>query len=82
MAESKSGEARETRRSNKVENEDSGRSLVQEQFDQEQEQGYVGTKVDPTPDENYTLQGVASGAPTPETDEELAAEARRAAGFR
>ena len=40
------------------------------------EAGYFGKVTDPTPNENYTVEGVASGAPTPETD----AEAARAAG--
>jgi hypothetical protein len=29
--------------------------------------GYRGVKVDPTPNENYTVKGVTSGKPTPET---------------
>lgn len=53
---------------------DAGAEQVQERVDQEQEQGYVGRKVDPTPNENYTVAGVTSGAPTPETDPALAAE--------
>lgn len=40
---------------------------VQEKVDQEQEQGYVGTAVDETPNDAYTVSGVASGAETPET---------------
>lgn len=36
------------------------------------ERGYWGAVSDPTPNENYTVQGVTSGAPTPETDPELA----------
>lgn len=31
------------------------------------EVGYLGTKVDPTPNESYTVDGVTSGAETPET---------------
>lgn len=56
--------------------EDLGASEVQAKVDAENEQGFRGTKVDPTPDENYTVAGVTSGAPTPETD----AEAAQAAG--
>lgn len=44
----------------------------------EQEQGFRGDPVDPTPNENYTVAGVTAGAPTPETDASLAAEAREA----
>jgi hypothetical protein len=58
---------------------DLGAGEVQARMDAEQEQGYVGVKVDPTPNRNYTLQGVAEGAPTPETDEGLREEAMRAA---
>jgi len=35
--------------------------------DEALEQGYSGTAVDPTPNENYTLQGQLAGKPTPET---------------
>lgn len=31
------------------------------------ELGYSGTAVDPTPNENYTLQGQLAGKPTPES---------------
>ena len=34
--------------------------------------GFVGAETDDTPNENYTAAGVASGAPTPETDPDLA----------
>jgi hypothetical protein len=56
--------------------DDSGASEVQAKVDAENEQGFRGTRVDPTPLENYTLQGVASGKPTPETDEKAADKAR------
>lgn len=62
--------------------DDAGAASVQKQVDEEQAQGFFGTKVDPTPNENYTLAGVTSGAPTPETDETAAAEARKASGLR
>lgn len=48
---------------------------LQDAVDQAQEQGFVGVKVDPTPDEHYTVAGVTSGKPTPETDAEAKAEA-------
>ena len=51
---------------------------VKQLFDEADEKGYFGLVTDPTPNENYTLRGVASGAPTPETDEDLAEEARKA----
>jgi len=61
---------------------DLGVAEVQERVDRENEQGFVGVEVDPTPNENYTLQGVTSGAPTPETDEKAAADAQKASGRR
>lgn len=39
-------------------------------------QGYLGFEVDPTPNENYTLEGVGQGLPTPETDAGAAAAAK------
>lgn len=59
--------------------DDGGAAEVQAKVDAENEQGFRGTRVDPTPLENYTLSGVTSGKPTPETDEKAAAEARAAA---
>ena len=56
---------------------DSGEAEVQAKVDEENEVGYRGTAVDPTPRDNYTLQGVVSGAPTPETDEKAAEAARQ-----
>lgn len=51
--------------------EDSGAAAVQravqETFDAASERGFFGQKADPTPRENYTLRGVTSGKPTPET---------------
>lgn len=54
---------------------DAENAEVQATVDEETEQGFRGTKVDQTPNENYTVAGVTSGAPTPETD----ADAARAA---
>ncbi len=56
--------------------DDGGAAEVQAKVDEENEQGFRGTAVDPTPRDNYTVQGVAAGKPTPETDEKAAAEAR------
>jgi hypothetical protein len=61
-----------------IKKNDSGEAEVQSNVDAENEQGFRGARVDPTPLENYTLQGVTSGAPTPETDEKAAEEARKA----
>lgn len=47
--------------------DDLGASQVQEMVNQEQSQGFRGTEVDTTPNENYTLSGVVSGKPVPET---------------
>lgn len=54
---------------------DAGESAVQAAKDVEDEQGFVGVKVDPTPDEHYTVAGVIAGKPTPETDPEQAKKA-------
>lgn len=43
-----------------------GADEVQAKFDEANEKGYFGHTPDDTPNENYTLQGVTSGAPTPE----------------
>jgi hypothetical protein len=53
---------------------DGGKKELQAAFDEAQEKGYFGVTPDPTPNENYTLKGVASGKPTPETDDALADE--------
>ena len=48
--------------------DDVGQAEVQEKFDKEQAQGYRGVVPDATPNEAYTVQGVAKGMPTPETE--------------
>lgn len=53
---------------------DVGQDQVQAKVDKETEQGFHGTKVDPTPNEHYTFAGQAAGLPTPETDQEHAAK--------
>lgn len=50
---------------------------VQAKVDRETEQGFRGLEVDSTPNEAYTLAGVASGMPTPETDEGQAEKVRK-----
>jgi len=57
---------------------DGGADEVQAKVDEAQAQGFEGVRVDPTPLENYTLGGVTSGKPTPETDDKAAAKAREA----
>jgi hypothetical protein len=51
---------------------------VQEAMGRETEQGFRGVEVDPTPNEAYTVAGVTSGQPTPETDDGQARAARDA----
>jgi len=47
--------------------DDAGQAEVQAKVDEETDKGFWGTKVDPTPNEHYTVDGVTSGKPTPET---------------
>lgn len=47
---------------------DAGQSEVQAKFDEAAEKGYFGHVPDETPNENYTLKGVTSGKPTPESE--------------
>jgi hypothetical protein len=54
-----------------------GMDEVQEKVDREEEQGFRGVEVDPTPNENYSVAGVLAGKPTPETDPEHAEQVRR-----
>lgn len=53
-----------------------GAAEVQHAMDKATEQGFIGVEVDQTPNDAYTVAGVTSGAPTPETDEEQARKAR------
>lgn len=57
--------------------DDLGAGEVQEAFDAAEDKGFFGKKVDPTPNENYTVAGVTSGAPTPETDVDAHDAARK-----
>lgn len=59
---------------------DAGQDEVQANVDQEEEQGFRGVKVDPTPDSHYSVAGVLAGKPTPETDPKAAAKAEAAKG--
>lgn len=47
---------------------EAGADEVQAKFDEAEEKGYFGESPDETPRENYTLEGAASGAETPETN--------------
>lgn len=55
---------------------DAGQAEVTQRVEEENARGYRGETPDPTPNENYTVKGVTSGAPTPETDPELRAKVR------
>lgn len=52
--------------------EDAGQAQVQEKMDEITDKGFRGVAVDPTPNDAYTVSGVTSGAPTPETNAEAA----------
>lgn len=52
----------------KAVSDDAGQAEAQAQFDEAAEKGYFGHSPLEVPQENYTLQGVAAGKPTPETD--------------
>lgn len=54
---------------------------IDKKINQENAQGFRGVEVDSTPNENYTVQGVTSGAPTPETDVESAKQVRQEIGL-
>src|SRR5688500_6112146 len=57
------------------------RAIRKAAADKELAQGFRGVEVDSTPNENYTVKGVTSGAPTPETDADAAAKAREDTGL-
>ena len=52
-----------------------GNEAVQAVFTEELEKGFRGPKIDPTPNEAYTVQGVVAGELTPETDHDAAVKA-------
>lgn len=74
MAEPKKASVKDSQ-GNKTQDSGAGEREVQAQLDAEVEQGFRGTRTDPTPLENYTVDGVTSGKPTPETDEKAAQRA-------
>lgn len=53
-----------------------GAAEVRHAMEAEQEQGFRGVEVDQTPNSAYTVAGVTSGEPTPETDPELSKQRR------
>lgn len=61
---------------------ESTKEQIQKAKDVEEDQGFHGAKVDPTPNEHYTVDGVLAGKPTPETDPEHAAQVRAEIGVR
>jgi len=51
---------------------------AQKATDRAAARGFLGVEVDPTPNSAYTVAGVTAGEPTPETDADRAAAARKA----
>lgn len=73
MADSKS-----TSRQNKQATPDDGVAQeLQKIVDDAEDKGFYGVPIDPTPNEHYTVDGVTSGKPTPETDADHAREVRQ-----
>lgn len=56
-------------------------SEIDAKINAENAQGFRGVEVDSTPNENYTVAGVTSGAPTPETDVDSAKKVRQETGL-
>lgn len=52
--------------------DDLGAAEVQKKVDAAEDKGYFGEVPDPTPSDHYTVSGVTSGKPTPETDPDVA----------
>lgn len=76
MADSKSTSSKQGRTTQETP-DDGVAQEIQRITDEGEEQGFLGIEVDPTPNENYTVQGVTSGKPTPESDPEYAREVRQ-----
>lgn len=55
---------------------DTATEQVQKRMDEDLARGFRGVEVDPTDNEAYSIQGVTSGAATPETDDDHAATVR------
>ncbi len=56
---------------------DAGEAEVQAISDEAAEKGYLGEVHDETPNENYTLKGMAAGKPTPENQRGVDDAAKR-----
>lgn len=52
--------------------DDLGAAEVQKKVDDAEDKGYIGATPDETPNDAYTVSGVTSGKPTPETDPDVA----------
>lgn len=57
---------------------DTSTKQAQTQADEDQARGFRGVEVDPIDNEAYTVAGVTSGMPTPETDDDAHEKARKA----
>lgn len=57
---------------------DTSTAQVQAKADEDAARGFRGVEVDPTDNTAYTIAGVTSGMPTPETDDDAAEAARKA----
>lgn len=71
--------------SERAKSDDKSTAEVQAQVDEDNRRGYRGVEVDPTDNAAYSVAGVTSGEPTPETDEgarERAEKAQREASRR
>lgn len=53
-----------------VDGEDGGGSEVTEKMNEGLSKGYVGIRIDTTPQKNYSVEGVTSGAPRPDAQPE------------
>lgn len=51
---------------------------IQARVDEAEDKGHLGVKPSPVPNTNYTVAGVTSGKPTPETDADAAEAAQKA----
>ncbi len=67
--------AESSRREAAADGGDLGQVEVQANMNEATDQGFLGEEADPTPNENYTVEGVVAAKPTPETDEKAAAAA-------
>ncbi len=71
--------AESSRREAAADGGDLGQAEVQANMNEATDQGFLGEEADPTPNENYTVEGVVAGKPTPETDDKVRRAAEDAA---